>query len=68
MACTTDKDTSNSSESNKQAHILSSISNQFDASQNHQESNNSEMSIDIEMADISNNDRTFEQLASQHDE
>ena len=68
MVCTIDKDTSNLSDSNKQAHIATNISNQFDESQSHRETNNSEMSIDIEMADISNNDRTFEQLASQHDE
>ena len=33
----------------------------------HPNENQSEMSIDIEMSDVSNNDRTFE-LASQHDE
>ena len=40
----------------------------YNESQDHENVNYSEMSIDIEMSDISNNDRTLEHLASQHDE
>ena len=43
-------------------------SNLHNDSQDHENVNYSEMSIDIEMSDISNNDRTLEHLASQHDE
>ena len=41
--------------------------NELNNSQAPSNANQSEMSIDIEMSDISNNDRTYE-LASQHDE
>ena len=41
--------------------------NKTNTSQVHHDPNQSEMSIDIEMSDVSNNDRTFE-LTSRHDE
>ena len=47
--------------------VSCNTSNPFNNSQGQSEVNSSGISIDIEMADISNN-RTFEQLASQHDE
>ena len=48
--------------------VRCNAANAINDSQVQSEANISEMSIDIEMADISTNDRTFEQLASEHDE
>ena len=63
----TDNNTSKVSEA-KPTPLSCTVSNQLNQQQVHHDVSNSEMSIDIEMSDMSHGERTFEQLASAHDE